>query len=146
MPRWPIFLLLPLTACADVPAPEPLLQASPAPQALPSPPPRPPAGARYVGASPDALRAALGEPLLRRNEDPAEIWLYAGGGCQLDVVFYAGESGPRVVHIQARAGGIAQRSEASCLREISAQAARPAPRLPPADQPAFPSFELEIDV
>jgi hypothetical protein len=146
MPRWSFLLLLPLAACADGPAPEPLLQASPAPTTLPGPPPRPPAGSGFIGATPEALRAALGEPLLRRNEGPAEIWLYAGGGCQLDVVFYATETGARVAHIQARAGGIAQRSEASCLRDISAQAARPAPRSSPPDAPAFPASEIEIGV
>jgi hypothetical protein len=146
MPRWLIFLLLPLVACADGAAPEPVLQASPAPPALPSPPPRPPARPAFIGATPEALRAALGEPLLRRNEGPAEIWLYAGGGCQLDVVFYAGESGSRVAHIQARAGGIPQRSEASCLRDISAQATRPAASPPRPDAPVSPAPEIEIGV
>jgi hypothetical protein len=91
--------------------------------------------ASLLGASPDAVRAALGEPMLRRNEGPAQVWLYSGGGCQLDIVLYTGEAGPRVAHVQARAGGLAQRSEASCLRDISAQAAQPRRPAPPSSTP-----------
>ena len=107
----------------------------PAPQ--PQPPARPPAAiaehnlhppthapshaSALMGASPEAVRAALGEPLLRREEGPAQVWLYAGGGCQLDIVLYPAEGGPRVAHVQARAGGLAQRTEASCLRELASQ-------------------------
>jgi len=76
-----------------------------------------------MGASPAVVRATLGEPMLRREEGPAEVWLYAGGGCQLDIVMYPSESGPRVAHVQARAGGLAQRTEASCLRDLAAQGA-----------------------
>ena len=148
MPRWLIFLMLPLAACADgvAPDPEPVHRATPEARGLPSPTPRPSAGSGFVGATPEALRAALGEPLLRRNEGPAQIWLYAGGGCQLDIVFYTGEAGPRVAHLQARAGGITQRSEASCLVDISAQAARPAPLAPAPDAPSPPGAEAEIEV
>ena len=74
-----------------------------------------------LGASPEAVRAALGEPVLRREEGPAEVWLYTGGGCQLDIVLYPGEAGQRVAHVQARAGGLAQRTEASCLRDLASQ-------------------------
>lgn len=93
------------------------------------------AAASLLGASPEAVRAALGEPMLRRTEGPAQVWLYSGGGCQLDIVLYAGEAGPRVAHVQARAGGLAQRSEASCLRDISAQAANPRRAAPPSSPP-----------
>lgn len=150
MPRWLISLMLALSACTggaehETEAAEAALAAHRASmQALgaPSPAPRRPAAtapvisgpspqaASLLGATPEALRAALGEPLLRRAEGTAQIWLYTGGGCQLDIVLYGGNAGPLVAHIQARAGGIAQRSEASCLRDIAAQAARtrgPAP-------------------
>jgi len=76
-----------------------------------------------MGASPEAVRAALGEPLLQRREGPAQVWLYASAGCQLDLVLYPSEAGPRVAHVQARAGGLAQRTEASCLRDLSGAAA-----------------------
>lgn len=89
----------------------------------PRPVPAPRVVSALLGASPDTVRAALGDPVLRRTEGPAEVWLYAGGGCQLDIVMYPSEAGPRVAHVQARAGGLAQRTEASCLRELAAQGA-----------------------
>lgn len=94
----------------------------------------PPAQASsLLGASPEAVLAALGEPLLRREEGPAQVWLYTGGGCQLDIVLYPAEAGPRVAHVQARAGGITQRTEASCLRDLAAGGSSRAapPRVPP---------------
>jgi len=150
MPRWLMFLLLPLAACASDPEPEagPALHANA--EALAAAPAPPPAeagpGPGLVGATAEALRAALGEPLLRRSEGPAQIWLYAGGGCQLDIVLYAGEAGSRVAHVQARAGGITQRSAASCLRDISAQASRPLSRLPDPTAPILPGSGDEFDV
>ena len=137
MPRWILFLLLPLAACAGGPEPQsaPPPRVMPEAQAAPAPPPRAEAHAGLLGATPEALRARLGEPLLRRSEGPAQIWLYAAGGCQLDILLYAGEAGLRVAHLQARAGGIPQRSAAACLRDLSAQATRPPPEPPPPDAP-----------
>lgn len=153
MARRLILPLLALTACTGGPerereAAEAILDSHRATlQALgaPAPAPRPRAAApnpgyphhaaSLLGATPEAVRAALGEPTLRRSEGPAQVWLYSGGGCQLDIVLYAGASGPRVAHVQARAGGLAQRSEASCLRDISAQAAHPPPVAPPEPLP-----------
>ncbi len=145
MPRWLIFLLLPLAACASEAVPETgqAPRAMPEAQAAPPAAPRTDASSGLIGATPEALRATLGEPLLRRSEGPAQIWLFAGGGCQLDIVLYAGETGPRVAHIQARAGGLAQRSATACLRDISAQATRPPPR--PA-APRLPGAADEFDV
>lgn len=148
MARRLILSLLALTACAGGPereqeAAEAVMAShranlqtlgapAPAPRARSVPPgPQPHHAGSLLGASPEAVRATLGEPMLRRAEGPAQVWLYSGGGCQLDIVLYAGEAGPRVAHVQARAGGLSQRSEASCLRDISAQAANPRPPAPP---------------
>lgn len=154
MARCLILSLLALSACTGGPEHEreaaeavldshrATLQALGAPAPAPRPrsptpsPGHPSHAASLLGATPEALRAALGEPMLRRAEGPAQIWLYSGGGCQLDIVLYAGASGPRVAHIQARAGGLAQRSEASCLRDISAQAANPRRAAPPDPLPS----------
>jgi hypothetical protein len=150
MARRLILALLALAACAGGPERERVaaeaildshratLQALGAPAPAPRPPvaaPGPRHAASLLGATPEAVRAALGEPMLRRAEGPAQVWLYSGGGCQLDIVLYAGASGPRVAHVQARAGGLAQRSEASCLRDISAQAANPRRMAPPEPLP-----------
>jgi hypothetical protein len=74
---------------------------------------------QFMGAGPETVLSALGEPSLRREEGGASVWLYASGGCQLDIVLYPGAQGPRVAHVQARAGGLAQRTEAACLRDIA---------------------------
>lgn len=118
-----------------VPARVPGRMAGPA--ATPRPTPAPRVASALLGASPEAIRATLGEPMLRRGEGPAEVWLYAGGGCQLDIVMYPSDAGPRVAHVQARAGGLAQRTEASCLRDLAAQAA---PHQAPVDE--TPPIEL----
>jgi hypothetical protein len=75
-----------------------------------------------LGAAPDVLLARLGTPQLRRPEGDAEVWLYSGGGCQLDLLLYPAPGGLRVMHAQARAGGIGQRTEAACLRDIAVRA------------------------
>ncbi|WP_424814616.1 hypothetical protein [Roseococcus sp. YIM B11640] len=94
----------------------------------------PRAPSALLGASPEAVRATLGEPLMRREEGVAQIWLYSTAGCQIDIVLYSAEGGPRVAHVQARAGGLAQRTEASCLRDLASQGAAhhqpPEPSLP----------------
>ena len=94
--------------------------------------PAPRQASQFLGAGPEQVLATLGEPALRREEGGAMVWLYASGGCQLDIVLYPGAQGPRVAHVQARAGGLAQRTEAACLRDIATHAAgqdrrRPAP-------------------
>ncbi len=147
MPRRNLVFLLLLAACgpeggeaelvrAALDSQRATLQALGAPPSAqaaalrPAPRPAPTSRAsQFMGATPEALRAALGEPLLRREEGAAAVWLYSAGGCQLDVVFYDGAQGRRVAHVQARAGGVAQRTEAACLRDIQS-AARRAPGLP----------------
>lgn len=102
-------------------APVPLATAVP-----PSPPLEPrPAGAgpetaaALIGADPDSVLRALGQPRLRRTEGTSEIWLYAGPDCHLDLVLYAGgEGAPRVAHAQARADGAVPRTETECLAGI----------------------------
>lgn len=93
---------------------------------LPVPSPRPvhalPAtAAALLGADPEAVIGIFGAPLLRRSEGNAEIWLYAGPQCHLDIVFYPGEDGgaPRVAHAGARVEGDAPRGEAECLAGIA---------------------------
>ncbi len=92
--------------------------------------------AAFSGSPPERILGWLGEPALRRAEGPVAIWLYAAAGCQLDVMFYPSNDGPRVAYVQARAGGFAQRTEAACLHDLAAQARRR-----PAPAPAFPTGE-----
>lgn len=79
---------------------------------------RPAAVAQLLGARPDAVRRWLGEPSLRRIEGTAEVWLYAGAACALDLVLYPDRDGLGVAHAAARANGTEPRTEASCLGEL----------------------------
>jgi len=121
-----------LAPAASVP---PTVAASAAP-AAPPPPRRPGAPAPATAAelmrhTADTVRAALGEPSLRRAEGPAEIWLYEARLCRLDLILYRDGPGPlRVAHAQARAAGIEAQSEADCLREIAGGRAAPPPFQP----------------
>ncbi len=111
-------------------APRPTMAATPArPRTFEDAPgTRPLAAAQLLGAAPEALRRWLGEPVLRRPEGPAEIWLYAGQDCALDLVLYREGGQLRVAHAAARANGAAAQTEGACLRQISAAAAgRPVP-------------------
>ena len=123
--------LLPAPGVATTPPPAqpaagdpPSVEPGTAPSSLPS------STVGLTGNGPDQMLALLGEPALRRAEGPVSIWLYSAAGCQLDVLFYPGTQGPRVAHVQARAGGFAQRTEAACLRDLAAGARRrpPEPR------------------
>jgi hypothetical protein len=95
----------------------------------------PDAAGELVGLSPDALRLRLGEPRLRREEGPAEVWHYQADQCHLDLVLYRDDgarTGLRVAHAAARSIGTVRRAEATCLRDIARGAT--APRRPAMEQ------------
>lgn len=96
------------------------IDSSPLLMALPPAGARPAAASVLQGADPDALRRWFGEPDLRRPEGDAEVLLFLGPGCALDVVLYAETGGARkrVAHAAARAEGAAAVTEAECLRGI----------------------------
>jgi hypothetical protein len=53
--------------------------------------------AGLVGATPDVLNAEFGQPSLRRVDGPAQVWLYHGADCGLNLILYPDSSGtPRV--------------------------------------------------
>lgn len=79
---------------------------------------RPIAASELLGSGPGALDRWFGEPDLRRPEGDAEVRLYLGPGCALDLVLYAGAGGMRVAHAAARADGASAVTEADCLRGI----------------------------
>ena len=100
-----------------------------APSPAPSPAPRPagPAARRpapgsvasLLGQSPEGVLGALGQPVRRRPEGNAEIWLYQGAHCALDIVLYRDSGAPRVAWAAARASGTESRTEARCLSELA---------------------------
>jgi len=72
--------------------------------APPAPPPAPaPDPAQLVGLNRVALSALLGEPALRREEPPAEVWLYKSDSCAFHVYLYPdeGDGNYRVTHYDA---------------------------------------------
>lgn len=89
--------------------------------------PRPapvPGGAASAAAllhhGPEAVLRALGPPALRRREGSAEIWLYEGTACRLDLVLYAQPGGgAAVAWAAARAAGTERVTEAACLASIA---------------------------
>lgn len=88
----------------------------------------PASAGQLVGQTPETLRRLLGEPRLRREEGPAEIWHYQATQCHLDLVLYRDEgprSALRVGFASARAAGAARRAEAACLRDIARGATAP---------------------
>jgi hypothetical protein len=119
-----------LAALAPQPAP---LAAQPAPSLSPPPAPAlgplpvatsgaaPTAAAQLLGAPPETVRRWLGEPSLRRAEGSAEVWLYAGPACALDLVLYPAAGRLGVAHAAARANGTEPRTEAACLAELAAR-------------------------
>lgn len=93
---------------------------------------------QLVGQPREVVLRWLGEPRLRREEGPAEIWHYQATQCHLDLVLYR-EEGPqpvlRVAFASARAVGAARRGEAACLRDIGRGATTP-PRGQPSTEQA----------
>jgi hypothetical protein len=75
---------------------------------------------RLVGASPTALQALFGPPLLLRRDGPAEVWLYRSSACAIDLILYPDPStgAPRVATADARPLGTPL-SDADCLASLS---------------------------
>ncbi|WP_159994849.1 hypothetical protein [Roseomonas sp. 18066] len=81
----------------------------------------PQSATQLLGQSPDAVRRWLGEPRLRRNEGNAQVWLYQGQFCNLDVVMDRDDTAGsplRVSYAAARASGTERRTEAACMSEL----------------------------
>ncbi|MBI0537793.1 hypothetical protein D9599_19730 [Roseomonas sp. KE2513] len=76
--------------------------------------------AALIGQSREGVISVLGQPTRRRPEGNAEIWLYQGSNCALDVVLYRDSNTPRVAWAAARAAGAQRQTEAGCLSELQA--------------------------
>lgn len=76
-----------------------------------------------VGLAPEALAARLGEPELRRHEQPVEVWQYRSDTCVLDLYLDSADgTGRRVVYYEARRRSEGEVPPALCLGEIVATA------------------------
>jgi len=54
------------------------------------------------GYSPGQVAALYGEPDLKRVDSPAEVWQYRSAECVLDLFFYDGADGTRLVYAESR--------------------------------------------
>lgn len=67
-----------------------------------------------VGATPAVLSAAFGQPVLRRVDGSAQVWLYHSSVCGLDLILYPDSSGtPRVATAVPDNG-----NPASCMQSL----------------------------
>jgi hypothetical protein len=115
-------------AAAQVDVAEPVRPAASRTVSMTSPTTSPTMAGQLLGHTPDTLRRLLGEPRLRREEGPAEVWHYQATQCHLDLVLYREEDARgalRVAYASARAVGTARRGEAQCLRDIARGATPP---------------------
>ncbi|HTU53369.1 MAG TPA: hypothetical protein VMF62_05305 [Acetobacteraceae bacterium] len=85
---------------------------------------------RLVGATPTALEAELGRPLLLRHDGPAEVWLYRSSRCAIDLILYRDPAtgAPRVASADTRPLG-APLSDAECLASLTALPNQPSGRV-----------------
>lgn len=95
----------------SAPVPPPVATAPQAPTA-------PASSAGIVGMTSETLRAAWGEPSLKRTETGAEMWQYGGrGNCTLLVYFYANASSVMTVtHAEAVPGGADEAALSNCAK------------------------------
>ena len=107
------------------PRPEAAAPGAPQPAGAGAPPTM---AGQLVGQTPETLLRWLGTPRLRREEGPAEVWLYQASGCHLDLILYSEEGSRslmRVAFASARATGTTRRGEAACLRDIASGTTQP---------------------
>jgi hypothetical protein len=55
-----------------------------------------------TGLAPSQVAALYGQPDFRRTDPPAEVWQYRSADCVLDLFFYSGDGGERLVFAQSR--------------------------------------------
>jgi hypothetical protein len=92
-----------LAACSAAPTPSSSpLAAAPGPARAAPVAIRIPAPRSLTGLSAAQVVALLGKPDFRRAEPPAELWQYRGADCVLDLFFYEGAGGARVLHSETR--------------------------------------------
>jgi hypothetical protein len=74
---------------------------------------------RLVGATPVALEAEFGQPLLLRRDGPAQVWLYRSARCAVDLILYRDPASgtSKVAIADARPLG-APLSDAECLASL----------------------------
>lgn len=92
---------------------------------------------RLLGLTPDQVRAAMGEPVLKRSDHHVQVWQYAGQGCVMHLFLFEkpAQQGVRVQYLEAfnsarhaKGEPVMPYEKHRCLLALTAQA----PALPPA--------------
>jgi hypothetical protein len=101
--------------------------APPPAAAVPSTPVAPVVSNGIIGMSGEALRAAWGEPALKRTETGAEMWQYGGqGSCTLLVYFYGNAAtAMTVAHAEAVPGGSDEAALTACAKASGKPSLKP---------------------
>jgi hypothetical protein len=75
---------------------------------------------QLLGMQAGSLKLLLGEPNLVRREPPAQVWLYADGGCVFHVYLYEqpGAGGYRVTHYDVLTHARAIRPARDCFSSL----------------------------
>ena len=113
-------------ACASAPPPAPVTQAPPDDVRVASLA----SSSEFTtlgGISSAAVKRLLGEPDLRRQEPPAEIWQYRSADCVLEVFLYRDQGQYRVAYAETHDRGLVRVSQSSCYVSIVAARDRARP-------------------
>jgi hypothetical protein len=67
----------------------------------------------------------IGQPNFRRKEQRVTVWQYHDTDCVMDLFWYQGESGPELMHYEARSETLSHSSEAkACFTQLLTKTAR----------------------
>ncbi len=113
-----------LTACA-APAPTPPRTSEQAVPLISTPaaavaPLRVPTLQELTGLRPREVVALLGQPDLRRDEPPAELWQYSAADCVLNLFFYRDANGYRLMRAETWDRDFAASATPTRCRDASA--------------------------
>jgi len=76
---------------------------------------------------PDKVRALIGEPQFERHETRVMVWQYKAQDCVMDLFWYQTETGPELMHYEARDGRKPLATEArNCFSGLLARRAESA--------------------
>jgi len=102
-------------------APPPLVQAAPAPGAIPPAPPRGEPG-QYLNMAASGLQAAFGRPAFVRKDGSTEMWRYDGAACRAFFFLYG--SPPAVRHVETLPHGAQSAADMDCLNALKSSPAK----------------------
>jgi hypothetical protein len=116
-----------LAACA-APSGAPSRASAPAALLTPTPvsavaPLRIPSLRELTGLRPPEIIAMLGQPELKRDESPAQLWQYRTADCVLNLFFYRDPSGYRLMRAESWARDFAASATPTRCRDANAPAA-----------------------